>query len=118
MTRFEAGRRLLIGLGLVATLATPAVAVQMNPLPPGATRVSLPTGGFSTNSRMPGGPRYRVALHRSVFGTVGPRANVQAVCGQAGAIGVANKPSAKDVTLTILSLGFYSPTHAVITCNQ
>jgi hypothetical protein len=102
-------RKLLMAFGLVALAAAPAVAK-----PVGTTIV--PEGQYSTRSEIQG-PQYRVRLDKSIFGAVGPSADVNKLCGPAGARAVSQRTNGGDVALSILTLGFYTPTHAHVACN-
>jgi hypothetical protein len=59
-----------------------------------------------------------VRLDRSLFDQVGPHVDVRAVCGPAGARDLTVKRSGLDVLVTFLSVGFYTPAHARVVCNQ
>jgi hypothetical protein len=60
----------------------------------------------------------KVTLHRSVFDQVGPRLDVQQVCGEAGARQVEVRRNAWQVAVSVLSVGFYTPTEARVVCNR
>lgn len=61
---------------------------------------------------------HRVRLDRSFFDQVGPHVDVQALCGDAGARQVIEKRSAADALVGVLSIGFYTPAHARVVCNE
>ena len=100
-------RRILIAFGLCGLMATPALAEQA---------VNTPRGEYTTEQPQPG-KLYRIRLDRSVFDQVGPRVNIHKLCGKLGARSVTDKRSISDIGLTVVSLGFYTPTHELVACN-
>jgi len=60
----------------------------------------------------------QVTLHRSVYDQVGPRLDVERICGESGARKVEVRRSAWQVAVSILSIGFYTPTNARVVCNR
>jgi hypothetical protein len=60
----------------------------------------------------------KVTLHRSVFDQVGPRLDVEKICGESGARKVEVRRSGWQVAVSILSIGFYTPTNARVVCNR
>lgn len=59
----------------------------------------------------------KTTLHRSVFDQVGPQVNVPRLCGTRGARQVEVRRNAWQAVVSVLTIGFYTPTTARVLCN-
>jgi hypothetical protein len=93
-------RKLIVALGTVAALA-------------GGARAEDPfaeTIGTREESK-------EVQLHRWLFDTQGPDADMQGVCAGGAAQRVEVRRTAGDVAYGIFSLGWYTPIHVKVICT-
>jgi hypothetical protein len=115
-------RKLLVAFGIVA-MAGPAFAHHGGMEKDRTNEVGESAGSDQSLNRegfkeLKANPRtIRVRLDRSMGDQLGPNVDVHKICGARGAQKVDVRRSATDVLATVMTIGFYSPTHGYVLCN-